>query len=184
MDLGGGWSVYLQGLDLGYLEPIGDYSRVQTLGDVSLGLLEELANQEHHRGGSISADVVLGRGSSRDHDRRRIRDLHLSEKHVAVFRQFDLRRKRKKVRAYSKHEGAGRPDLASAINKPRQQTSSARSPATEWMDVIARQERQGRGLDSHLDGPQRTQVRLQDILKTFAGADVDSKSFSPPLSLC
>lgn len=78
VDLSVEWSVYLQGLDLGNLKAIGDYTWVQTLGDISLGLLEKLAHQEYDRGSSISADVVLGGGSSCDHDRRRVRNLHLS----------------------------------------------------------------------------------------------------------
>ncbi len=87
MAVGGvGCSIYLEGLDLGDLEAIGDDAWVQALGDVSLRLLEKLANQEHDRGGSIAADVVLCRGSPSDHDGRGIRDLHFSEQDVAVFR--------------------------------------------------------------------------------------------------
>ena len=51
----------LQRLVLGHLEALGNDPGVEALGDVDVGLLEELADEEHGGGGAVARDVVLGR---------------------------------------------------------------------------------------------------------------------------
>ncbi|EPE05131.1 hypothetical protein F503_03736 [Ophiostoma piceae UAMH 11346] len=79
-----------EGLDLGNLETVGDDAGVQALGDVAVGLLQQLADEQHNRGGAVAADVVLCGGGARDHDGRGVLYLHLAEQDVAVFCQLDL----------------------------------------------------------------------------------------------
>lgn len=81
---------HLQGLDLGKLKAISDDPGVQSLGDVSVGLLQQLAHQHHHRGGSVAANVVLRSRCSGNHDGGRVLYLHLSQEDVAVLGQLDL----------------------------------------------------------------------------------------------
>ncbi len=70
---------YLERLCLGQLVAVGDDARVQALGDEAVGLLEQLAHQEHHGRRAVTSDVVLGRGGAGDHDGGRVLYLHLSQ---------------------------------------------------------------------------------------------------------
>ena len=63
---------------------------MQALGDVPIRLLQQLADQQHHRRSAVAADVVLRRGRSRDHDGGRVLYLHLAQQNVAVFGKLDL----------------------------------------------------------------------------------------------
>lgn len=81
---------HLQSFHLGDLEAISDDSGVQTLGDITVGLLEQLSHQQHHRCRSVTANVVLGGRSSRNHDSRRVLDLHLSQEDVSILGKLDL----------------------------------------------------------------------------------------------
>lgn len=68
----------LQRLDLCNFKPVCDDSWVQSFGDVSVGLLQELAYQEHNRRCSVAANVVLGGRGSSNHDGCGVLYLHLS----------------------------------------------------------------------------------------------------------
>lgn len=63
---------------------------MEALGNVAVCLLEELTHKEDHRCRTVTANVVLGGGRSRDHDRRGVLDLHLSKQDIAIFGEFDL----------------------------------------------------------------------------------------------
>lgn len=81
---------YLESLNLGNFEAIGNDSGVQSLGDEAVGLLQELAHEEDDRGGAIAADVVLSSRSSGNHDGRRVLYLHLAEKNVSILCKLNL----------------------------------------------------------------------------------------------
>ena len=42
-----------------HLESLGDHPGVETLRDVELGLLKELSDEQHGRGGAITSHVIL-----------------------------------------------------------------------------------------------------------------------------
>jgi hypothetical protein len=63
---------------------------VQTLRDVSVGLLQELSHKQHDRGSTVTTDIILSSGSSRNHDGSRVLDLHLTEEDIAVLGELDL----------------------------------------------------------------------------------------------
>jgi hypothetical protein len=81
---------HVESLCLGNIKTVSDDARVQALGNVSVGLLQQLSHQQHYRRGAVSANVVLRSRCSGNHDGRRVLDLHLSEENVAVFGQFEL----------------------------------------------------------------------------------------------
>ena len=80
----------LERLRLGNLETVCDYPGVKTLGDVTIGLLEELSHQQHHRCCAVTANVVLGGRSTGDHDSCGVLYLHFAEEDVAILCQLDL----------------------------------------------------------------------------------------------
>jgi hypothetical protein len=63
---------------------------VKTLGNEPVGLLHQLADEEHDRGGAVAADVVLGGGRTRNHHGCGVLDLHLPEEDIPVLCEFDL----------------------------------------------------------------------------------------------
>jgi hypothetical protein len=63
---------------------------VEALLDITVCLLEQLTDKQHHRCCAIAADVVLRRRGARDHDGRGVLYLHLAEEDIAVLGQFDL----------------------------------------------------------------------------------------------
>ena len=54
----------LESLGLGHLEAFGDDARVKTFADVELGLLQELADEQHGGGGAVAGDVILNKSST------------------------------------------------------------------------------------------------------------------------
>lgn len=81
---------HLKSLHLGDFEAISDNAGVQSLGDVSVGLLEQLSHQQDNRGCSITTNIVLSGRSTCDHDCRGVLNLHLSEKNISVLGELDL----------------------------------------------------------------------------------------------
>jgi hypothetical protein len=63
---------------------------VQSFRDISVCLLEKLANQHNHRGGSVTANIVLSGRCSSNHNGGRVLYLHLSEENVSILGQLDL----------------------------------------------------------------------------------------------
>ncbi len=49
-----------EGFVLGGLEPFGDHSRMESLANVKLGLLQELADEQDGGRGAVAGDVILG----------------------------------------------------------------------------------------------------------------------------
>lgn len=62
---------------------------MEPLGDVSLGLLHQLAGEEHARGGAVAGDVVLRGGLARDHRRGGVLQRDFVEQLLAVLGQLD-----------------------------------------------------------------------------------------------
>lgn len=81
---------YLESLNLGNFEAVGDDAGVQTLRDEAIGLLEKLTDQQHDGGGTVTANVVLGGGGTGNHDGSRVLYLHFAEKNVAILCELDL----------------------------------------------------------------------------------------------
>ena len=91
---------------LGGLDALGQQPRVHAVGEVALGLLHELAHDEHRRRRAVAGDVVLRRRNACDHHGRRVLDLHLVEQRVAVLGELNV------ARARDKHlEGALRSEV-------------------------------------------------------------------------
>lgn len=63
---------------------------MKTLGDVTIGLLEQLTDKKNNGGGAVAANVVLGGGGSRNHDGGGVLNLHFAEEDVSVLGQLDL----------------------------------------------------------------------------------------------
>lgn len=63
---------------------------MQAFLNVAVRLLQELADQQHHRCCAVATNIILRRRRARDHDSRGVLYLHLAEKDIAVFCQFNL----------------------------------------------------------------------------------------------
>lgn len=79
-----------QSLGPGKIESLGQHPRMEALGDVEIGLLQQLADENHCAGGSVASHVVLSSGGSGDERRRWMLDLHLVEQDIAVLGDFDV----------------------------------------------------------------------------------------------
>uniref|UniRef100_A0A8W7PAJ3 Uncharacterized protein n=1 Tax=Anopheles coluzzii TaxID=1518534 RepID=A0A8W7PAJ3_ANOCL len=80
----------VQRLQPGLVEPVRDDARMQPVRDVQVGLLQQLANDQHDRGGSVPGHIVLGRTGTGNQRRGRMLDLHLVQQHIAVLGDFDV----------------------------------------------------------------------------------------------
>jgi hypothetical protein len=63
---------------------------MQSLGNVSVCLLQQLSHQQHHGCSSIAADIILCGRSTGNHDSRGVLDLHFAEENVSIFGELDL----------------------------------------------------------------------------------------------
>lgn len=82
--------IYLQSLSLGNLKAIGDDARVESFGNVSVCLLQQLSHQQHDGSCAISANIVLRSRRSSNHNSSRVLDLHFSQEDVPVLGELDL----------------------------------------------------------------------------------------------
>ena len=83
----------LESLLLGNVKALGDDTRVQTLRDIALGLLKELADEQDVGRGAIASDLILSRGGAGNHRRCGVLDL-LHEKEKG--RRRDIKSSKKK----------------------------------------------------------------------------------------
>jgi hypothetical protein len=82
----------LEDARLGRLDPLANEPRVQPVGEVALGLLHEVADDEDVGGGPIARHVVLRRRDPRDQARGRVLDHHLVQQRVAILGQLEIPR--------------------------------------------------------------------------------------------
>eukprot|EP00048_Salpingoeca_helianthica_P014740 m.223286 g.223286 ORF g.223286 m.223286 type:complete len:355 (-) comp16221_c0_seq1:23-1087(-) len=75
---------------LGNVKAVHQRPRVQALGDVELGLLEQLADEQHVRGRAIARHVILRSGSTSNQRGSGVLDLHLLEQDHAVLGDLDV----------------------------------------------------------------------------------------------
>ena len=78
----------LQRLAFRHIESLHDHSRMQTLIQIPLRLLQQLSDDEHRRRRPVPGDIILRHRRPRDHDRRRVLNLHLSQQHVPILREL------------------------------------------------------------------------------------------------
>lgn len=83
---------HLQSAQLSGLKSLTENSRVDSFLDIPLCLLEELADEEHNAGGSITTLIVLRNGSPCNHRSSWILDLHLCKQHFTVLGHLQVAR--------------------------------------------------------------------------------------------
>jgi hypothetical protein len=197
---------HLECLCLCNVIPVCDHSRVETLGNVSVCLLQQLSYKQHDRCGAVARYVVLGRGRSCDHDlshsvfrdapesRRHTGQLlavlglstagtyHLLQQNASVFCEFDLA-------TLSVHaRRAGNVDVRLQHHRPAYTRSVAR--LGEFSDSVLTSS-VCRGVPGWKQGPGKAISTCCGAIETAAyllqalsGRNVDAQSFPAPLCGC
>lgn len=80
----------VQRLDATQIETFADNARMQTFGQIDVGLFQQLTDQQNGRGGSIASHVILGSAGSGDQRSSRMLDLHFVQENVAVLGDLDV----------------------------------------------------------------------------------------------
>jgi len=77
-------------LILGHFHAFDEDSWMNSIADVSLGLTHQLSNEKNIGSGSITDHVILGGGSSANHSRSWVLDLHFVQQDCTILGELDL----------------------------------------------------------------------------------------------